>query len=375
MVRWALNHPSFRHISYLVALSICLYLLVDAMVGVMFGVVSAQPSHSGATAVAAESQTSLGKPFGFPDFGYMLAPEDHQGRVFRLRQDYPTDQLGPETEVQALLALDFQADAERYSYAVRDYVLAGNIERPGYENDFFLEDNLVRDWYHAPWQHWGPTGSEGFHGLTQADPIAAYTLAPTQSSASHTYVVDFYNDLGGYTIGQIWQDPFAPDLDFMANGYNFPTGTVIGRMIFTTLDANELPGLINPVEWSAYVYTCDLPQATSTHCDERQQATVRLIQLDVLVRDPRATTSGWINVSYVYNGALGQANRWANLAPVGQPGENPVVAPGVVVLSDLSLQLNHGLQNFVEFQTHTAQGIYGADYAGNAHAIRRNIGE
>ncbi len=260
MVRQALNHPYSRHISYLVALSICLYLLVDAMVGVMFGVVSAQPRRSSEAAAPAEFYAQPGVVF--PDFGYMLTPEEFQGRVFQLSQNYPPLQPEKDEDVQSILAIDPRTAWDSYLYAVRDYILAGNTERPEYANDFFLEDNLVRDRYHAPWQHWGRSGREGFHGLNRADPVPAHRLASNQSSRSHTYVVEFYNDLGGYTIGQIWQDPYSPDVSFMADAGLFPAGTVAGRMIFTTLDERAVPELINPIEWTAYVYTCDLPGAS-----------------------------------------------------------------------------------------------------------------
>jgi hypothetical protein len=369
-MRWLLNHPSFRHISYLVALSICIYLLVDAMLGVMFGAVNAQPSRTVAAAPLANLQNSLDTPRNFPDFGYMLAPEAYQGRVFHLRQDYPLRPPVLDADVQALLAIDLYADRAAYGAALRDYLLAGNIERPDVANDFFLEDNLLRDWYHVPWQHWGPSGREGFHGLTQAAPIAAYLATPVQS-ASHTYAVDFYNDQGGYVIGQIWQNPTAPDLDYLAEGNPFPVGTVMGRMIFTTLDAETIPALVDPIEWTAYVYACDLPQATVTVCDERRPAPVRLLQLEVMVRDPQAGAEGWNLVTFAYDGTQGHAERWENLTLVEQSAQS---SSGATMAHALNLHLNLGIENFMQFQKQTAQGIYGVDYESKGRQLRRNLG-
>lgn len=42
MLRRFMNHPFSTHITYYIALIICLYLLLDATVGVMFGTVNAQ---------------------------------------------------------------------------------------------------------------------------------------------------------------------------------------------------------------------------------------------------------------------------------------------------------------------------------------------
>ena len=68
-----------------------------------------------------------------------------------------------------------------------------------------------------------------------------------------------------------------------------------------------------PVEWEAYAETSDKDQTTG--CKK-----LRLLQMDVMVRDERATKingTGWVFGTYCYNGKVGSKNPYENLVPVG----------------------------------------------------------
>ncbi len=285
----------------------------------------------GAPATPLTAEESISPPFspgleieptiGFPDFKFMPGPDSVDGRVFLLSQDYPEKEPAVDAAVRNILAIDFKEDWKTYALAVRDYILEGNADPDNLENSFYLEDNKVRDWYHVPWQHWGSTGREGYHGLTREGPIAKHMLAPTQENTSFAYAVGFYNDLGGYTIGKLWPDTEKPELDYFIRGGGFPVGTVVGKVLYTTLAENEVPYLVNPVTWNAYVYEADLPgnaPKTDSLGSKHVTAPLQLIQMDIMVRDDRAvSTGGWVFGTFVYNGTLSSANRWENLQPVG----------------------------------------------------------
>jgi hypothetical protein len=204
--------------------------------------------------------------------------------------------------------------------AVRDYIYEGNIEANGVANDFYLEDNKVRRWYHVPWQHYGPFGREGIHGLTKEGPVNPFTLSPSQPSLWQTYAVGFYNGQGGYMIGKVWADANNPRPDIV-QAEGFPEGTVVGKILFTTAPVSEVPFLTNPIEWLAYT-TKDFDPASP-----RAMSTVRFIQMDIMVRDKRAKeTGGWVFGTFVYNGALANPNLWLNVVPVGLMwGNDPTV--------------------------------------------------
>lgn len=247
----------------------------------------------------------------FPDFGHMPSPEQYQSRIFKLSQDYPQDKPAVEPAVQKILDIDFKKDWKGYMQAVRDYVYEGNIEADGVANDFYLEDNKVRRWYHVPWQHYGPFGREGIHGLTKEGPVNPKVLNPMQTETYQTYAVGFYNAPGGYMIGRTWADDANPDVAVMQKE-GFPVGTVVGKVLFTTAPVSQVPFLSNPIEWLAYTTT------SFGEMNKRVMNTVRFIQMDIMVRDTRAdSTGGWVFGTFVYNGTLAQPNLWHNVVPVG----------------------------------------------------------
>ena len=251
----------------------------------------------------------------FPDFGYMLTPTEYNGRVFELSDNFPKEIPQQDEGVKKILTIDFKTDWEKYLLAVQEYAFEGNASTD-YENAFFLEDNTKRSWFHVPWQHWGTTGREGFHGLTQEGPVAVQMLAQTQTSKSHAYAVGFYNDLGGHTIGKVWPNG-VPNYTSL-NQSGFPEGTVVAKLLFVPIDSNEVPYLENPVSWNAYIYDTDIPGNTNTDKKARKQHKVNVIQMDIMVKDPRAKdTGGWVFGTFVYNGKLDNENRWYNLMPVG----------------------------------------------------------
>ncbi|MFQ1699599.1 hypothetical protein ACJ5NV_03275 [Loktanella agnita] len=284
---------------------------------------------------------------GFPDFGFMLSPSAYQGPVFVLSDNFP-DTIPPlDPQVEQILAIDFETDPMAYVMAVRDYVFTGNIHGGDVADDFILQNNSAGiGWYHMPWQHWGPTGREGYHGLTREGPLSAKVLAPEQENSSYAYAVGFYNGPGGFTIGQVWNDPNGgPDLthmiDAMETGFAFPEGTVVGKFLFTSLGPDQVPWLDNPLQWDAYVYACDAdptidcPSGDAMMTAPRVTQPMNLLQMDVMVKDSRADEAGgWVFGTFAYNGGAdgsseyadygsfcadisGGGKNWCNLMPVG----------------------------------------------------------
>jgi hypothetical protein len=243
----------------------------------------------------------------FPDFGFLPPPGQYTGPVFRLSQDYPAD-LPPAPEAP-FMKTDFRAHWRTWLLQVRDYCFEGNTEA-----DFRVENNAKRKWFHMPWQHFGPSGREGVHGLTREAPFAPLQLAPTQTDANAVaWAVGFYNDLGGYSIGKVWQDHDNPNLAVEEFKNGFPEGTVVFKLLFISLPADDVatqvPYLVDPLQWVAYV----APNFTT---NDRQLMAVSLIQMDVMVKDKRSPI-GWVFGNFAYNGRLGNANRFENLAPLG----------------------------------------------------------
>jgi len=264
----------------------------------------------------------------FPDFKLNSKPPDDQysGKLFRLSQDFPLEPLGvaDDPAVAAILKIPYdQNDDEKnwlkYLTAVRDYCFEGNIDlrdappETAYADDWQRESTF-KNWFHVPWQHSGDKGREGIHGLTREASTRAGQLGPEQVHVHDTHAVAVYNRIGGYTIGQVWKDQFDPN----PHAAVFKAGTVVVKVLFTQAGEDEVPYLHDGLVWKAYVRD---PQDST----KKKVQNLRLLQMDVMVRDPRADkTGGWVFGTYCYNGSVKAENKWRRLVPVGiQWGNDP----------------------------------------------------
>ena len=258
----------------------------------------------------------LRKQKPFPDFGYMAPPSEitNASHVFKLSQDYP--RIRPNNKLPEFYNIDYKKDWRSYLLAVRSYCYEGNAGV-----DFRVENNKTRNWYHMPFQHYSANGREGYHGLTKEAPVGVNQFASTQSYATAgAWAVGFYNDVAGYTIGQVWQNNKQPDITKMADG--FEHGAVLFKLLFTSFPKDvaesQVPFLINGIWWDAYgnyVFT-NTPLSRST-------IQVVLTQMDVMIKDTNSLT-GWVFGNFQYNGKLNNSNKWDNLIPVGVMwGEDP----------------------------------------------------
>lgn len=244
----------------------------------------------------------------YPDYGY-APPESYKGPTFTLSQSYPS--TPPQGALPAFFKLlpgkpDNNFETWRaYMDAAKAYCLEGNVEA-----DWYVQNNKVRNWYHMPWQHYGPLGREGIHGLTKEAQIQARQLAAGQTATGQTYAVGIYNDIGAYTLGQVWKDPQNPDPSFTSKPNSFANGTVVCKALFADIDRSTVPFLANPVLWQGYI-------TETFQSANRQVKEVALIQMDIAVRDTRMSDTGWLFGTFQYNGAKTGKAGWDNLVPVG----------------------------------------------------------
>lgn len=287
---------------------------------------SCSPPSSTSTEEAEQTNGKFVKN-NFPDFGRMISPAEFHSkypndRVFKLSQDYPLE-MPDDSQIPSFFDIPFDEDERWMEYinAVRDYAFEGMIDV-----DFIAQESKVRKWYHMPWMHWGPQGSEGFHGLAKEAEIGPYQLGPNQKTSHQTYALGFYNEFAGYTLAQMWKDKDNPDPYATQKPNGFPVGTVIFKLLFTDADESEVDYLVNPMTWNAYI----TPTWNNGQDTGRVVKKMHLIQMDVMVRDPRADQygTGWVFGTFCYNGKLNNGKegsfRAENLVPVGiQFGNDP----------------------------------------------------
>lgn len=265
----------------------------------------------------------------------------YTGHVFRLAQNYPKT-ARPDRHAP-WLKIDPKTNPGAYTRAVLAYFYEGNIHRGSLENDFDPKLNHVRGWYNAPFQDLGAYGREFVHGLTVERLSLPHELAPEQTSKWMNYAVGFYNAPGGMVIRRVW-DPWrakAGAQPSITAAIPVPDGTVAAKLLFTTGTVAEVPYLANAAVWNAYVYQDrnKLPPKVTPPATPapRVIGTVRLLQIDIAVKDKRAGKTGWFFGTFVAGGgpgytgpALGKG--WRDVAPVGlmwgnDPGYTPPPSP------------------------------------------------
>jgi hypothetical protein len=263
---------------------------------------------------------------------------DYKGRVFKLSQDYPT-QLPPK-EAYPWLKIDFKdggpVDPKAYLQALLEYGLEGNVDV-----DFYVQDNKVRKWYGMPWMDWntevasdwpGTDGREFVHGLTHEFDAAGNTFSKTQVEFVDTWAQAYVNDRYAFSIGQVYCNPDDPKpgaLNPDPTGLNsMPDGSYVIKLLFSTVNEAELSIVKGAFEWDANIYINKSPpyrNAGPLSRFERKLSKVRLIQIDLQVRDERSTT-GWLLGTYGYDGNAKGDTPWKRMVPLGiQWGNNPTV--------------------------------------------------
>lgn len=262
-------------------------------------------------------QLAQGYPLGVPVFGNI----DGQTQVVRWDPFAPTD--GPWS------AYDFHVPAQRPAYlnAIRDYVLAGMIEV-----DFVAQRNRTRRWYHVPMMTADPfSRREPYRGLTKERPLNANDhgwIVPGNTLQS--FAIGYYNNIGGYTIGRVFGDP-NPALSDPAQA-QFIDGALVFKLLFAEYDPAKIITAQYPLDGAPQWQVQDVQAPTAA------LKSVRLIQIDVAVKDPRATQTGWVFATFVYDESkiATEPVAWRRLAPVGlQWGNDPdVTANGVGTLDE-----------------------------------------
>ncbi|CAN5516162.1 hypothetical protein BH11BAC2_BH11BAC2_07190 [soil metagenome] len=254
----------------------------------------------------------MGRAQQFKDAS-MPPPQDWKGKIFSLSQDYPKQ---PVTETDTpWMNFDFKKQPLEYLMAVYRYALQGNTEV-----DWIVQNNKIRKWYHAPWMDYRlqmdiDMGREPITGLTRERDSRPHELSPDQETIFQNWAIGFYNPSGGYVIGQVWKDHQNPD----ASKATFPLNTVTAKIIYTEADSLQVPYLKDAPTTTALVYR------KSSDPLHRTLKTLRLLQIDLAVKDPRAANeSGWVMGTLFYQGQMPAENPWDRVLPVGVSWGNDV---------------------------------------------------
>ncbi len=210
-------------------------------------------------------------------------------------------------------AYDFKLQPAEYMKSVLDYILEGADT-----STWRLQDNPIRKWFHVPWMHAGFIGREFISGLTRERNSFPRELGPTQTACRQNWAVGFYNGVGAVTLGEVWGNGTSVPAPEKAR---FRIGSVVAKLLFTEATEVDFPGLTGAPTTEANIH--DGPDLDEFGCvrsatNPRQPKTLRLLQLDVAVRDERANAyTGWIYGTFIYDGTRPMIDPWDRLVPVG----------------------------------------------------------
>lgn len=242
----------------------------------------------------------------FPSYDPHHPPPANAPAAFALSQDYPVSFRGDETFPWS--AIDVTTHPVEYLRAVLGYCIEGNPEV-----DFVVQNNAIRKWFHTPWLHddGEPNGAgrEYLRGLTRERRSREFELHTLQRDRAQNWAIGFYSDRGGVTVGKVWRT---------ATGYpdptqsTFPPNTVTFKLLFTDAPTEQVPFLNGTLEWRAHVY------ADTNYQPPRVEKTMRLLQIDVAVKEPRvASQSGWVFGTFIYDASAPGQSVWDKMIPVG----------------------------------------------------------
>lgn len=160
------------------------------------------------------------------------------------------------------------------------------------------------EWWVTPWMDYGDNGREKNFGLTKERKPGPGDLAPGSGTGRQVWAVGFYNRDGARALGEVFADPCNPQIP--ATGFSLPEGSASFKLLFTTATGDDVAYLAGSPEVMAFVDSAG----------GRTEQAVRLLQMDIAVRDSSSPT-GWVMGTYIWQGPRKGDGLFDNLVPVG----------------------------------------------------------
>ncbi len=224
---------------------------------------------------------------------------------------------------------------ERLSYvlALRNYAFASEVVRsltPELTDDSeYLDsgggtvptDQRPQKWYPAPRMVYGnpsaPGSREAAYGMTLERTVRAGELGGN-TAAFQNYAVAYYDARGARTYARVWSTA-TPGIDTAnLSRMQFAEGALVFKLLYGAARPADFPRDLLAGSLALNI----LPNAAGT------PVTVRLLQIDIAVKDKRASATGWFFATYAFDRDVAGDSPWRKMAPVGLMwGNDPGGAP------------------------------------------------
>jgi hypothetical protein len=264
-----------------------------------------------ATDTAAQPPKAAAAPDPFAPSVIPLPP-GYNGPKYTVSHDYPQavpPVPSPAPWQQALKGKPIGYDnAIAYMDALKKYVAK---DMRTLIMDYANWNAAKAKWYNMPWLY---SVTDPIHGTYPAGefPSNMFPLSNLKlqgNDTMNTYVVVYYNDVAGYTIGQIWgKDAAKPDL----SKAQYPEGAIIVKVCITSADKDSWSVMDGAAKWTVYG---NPPNAK----DPKQLTyfTGSVFQMDLVVKDTKtAPQTGWVFGTLVYDKSV-PGDAWDKMIPLG----------------------------------------------------------
>ena len=265
----------------------------------------------------------------FPDFiaGANTMPPGSSGQRFTPELIENATTAGP-SATRPWRNFDPRIPAERLEYvlALRNYAFSSKPVKsftPQSTAASFYRDPLggpvaaslvSQKWYPAPRMIYGGFLQNGLRDTAVRDPAYGMTLERTvgahelgdNTQPFANFAVAYYDRRGARMYRNTWKQTPGHDTADLTQMVMAEDSLVV-KLLFSSAKPADFPADI--LEGSLAV---DILPANNT-----TKTAVRLLQVDIAVRDARAGATGWYFATYAYDRSINSTSPWRKMVPVG----------------------------------------------------------
>lgn len=235
-----------------------------------------------------------------------------------------TANVGVPTGARPWRAFDPRMLGQRLAYALalRNYAFSSAGVRsltPALTNDADYVDPIGgsvpsnqrnQKWYPAPRMIYGtpsaPGTREAAFGMTLERSIRPGELGGNTQRFSN-YAVAYYDARGARTSARVWSTATAGKDAADVSQLTFARHSLVYKLLFSAARPTDFPADLLAGSIGVNI----LPNAGGT------PVSVRLLQIDIAVKDERAGPTGWYFATYAFDRNASAASPWLKMAPVG----------------------------------------------------------
>ena len=209
-----------------------------------------------------------------------------------------------------------------YLLALRNYAFASEPVRSmtpqlTADSDYFdatggtvPANQRSQKWYPAPRMIFGSPSTSGVReaarGMTLERPVDVGELGGN-TAVFRNYAVAYYDARGARTFARVWSTA-TPGIDTPDRSrMRFTAGGLVYKLLYSAARPTDFPQDLLAGSHTVQI----LPNSSGA------PLTVRLLQIDIAVKDERAGPTGWYFATYAFDRTVAGNSPWRKMVPVG----------------------------------------------------------